>query len=222
MRANELSKIVYATQVANDIMHIASIVEQPFEIIHYKVYEIAGLNAGSIIINHALKQTDIDKRQSLIIPKKMKELIVGSTVNPDVLKPDAAKEHSMKWQMIWMKVTEPYLPSTTLHNLNEQRNKPVEHTRKMITDGKAVIRDVVIKCFNANLDWLMAYYLGPVYYEPDNLWVECVMIGQCQVSEDEITLTFKKTFSDELMKDKKFAEMADDLMYALFDKANSY
>ena len=69
---------------------------------HQQVYEIAGLNPGQIIINHAIKQTDIEQKQSLTIPKKLKEMLIGSTVNPDVLTPDKEKEHSMKWKTIWM------------------------------------------------------------------------------------------------------------------------
>ena len=39
----------------------------------------------------------------------------------------------------------------------------------------AVIHDVAIKCYNANLDWMMIYYLGPIYYQADESW--SVMLG---------------------------------------------
>ena len=221
-KQQDINKTVYAAQVANEIGQVAPIVKKSFDYVHQQVYEIAGLNPGQIIINHAIKQTDIEQKQSLTIPKKLKEMLIGSTVNPDVLTPDKEKEHSMKWKTIWMDVKTPKFSSTNLNLLNEKNNDIVNYVRNMITEGRAVIHDVAIKCYNANLDWMMIYYLGPIYYQADESWYECVMLGECQVSEDEITLTFEKVFSDELMKDKKFAEMADDLMYALFDKANSY
>lgn len=148
-------------------------------------------------------------------------MIIGSAVNPDVLVENKGNEHSMKWKVYMSEVKMPSLMYFQ-ENLIKSPNKAIEPIQKMIADKRAIIRDVAIKCYSANLDWMMMFYLGLVQYSGDGQWYECILIGDCQVSEDEITLTFKKAFSDELMKDKKFAEMADDLMYALFDKANSY
>ena len=64
--------------------------------------------------------------------KKLKEMLIGSTVNPDVLTPDKEKEHSMKWKTIWMDVKTPKFSSTNLNLLNEKNNDIVNYVASLV------------------------------------------------------------------------------------------
>ena len=207
--------------MSEGLMHI---MDMPYPEFHDKLYEMTGINIANKVMNTSftrfMSQQTSEAKKNVTVKKDFKNMIVGTALNPDMLEDDPKGVHTAKWKAYTVNATNLNIFGAVGEELKTDTSVTGEEIKRLLRENKLIIKDVVIKTYNANLDWAFGFYVGPVYNDFNDYWSETVLIGDCQISYDEIDATCNKIFSDNLIKSNEFQDYCQELIDKLFAIAN--
>ena len=223
-KRNPAQQKSYALRVAMMSDGLMRIMNIPYPVFHDRLYEMTGVNIAQKMMNNAftrfINEQSVQSRKNVSLNKNFKNMFIGTPVNPDIIEENKKGVHSAKWLVYTTNATNFNILGEVGSNLSKETSTTLHAIRELIKENKLIIKDVSLKTYNANLDWAFVIYATPVYNDSHDFWNEVVLIGDCQISYDEIDETCNKLFSDNLLKNNEFQDYIQELIEKLFSIAN--